>query len=133
MIDSGRRFKSNQDLDTWTAPRRGFVKINWDAAPDKQKKLMDVGVVVRNHTGGDSNTTHYKTVYINDPTMRKQCRFLTAAALRQQLGLMETILERNFLEVVQAARKGGEKLDQLRAYSGRSEGNAKWTSFVGNL
>ena len=49
---NGNRPQTSQEQDKWKAPCWGFVKINQDTTLDKQKKLMGVGVVVRDHTGG---------------------------------------------------------------------------------
>jgi hypothetical protein len=48
----GNGLHRNNELEKWRAPSLGFVKLNWDAALDQQKKLMGVGIVVRDHTGG---------------------------------------------------------------------------------
>jgi hypothetical protein len=82
----------------------GFVKINWDAALDKKKKLMGVGVVVRNSIGGVLAMQCSTRPYINDPTVAEAIAFWTVASLRQQLGFKETIFEGDSLEIVKATR-----------------------------
>jgi hypothetical protein len=36
----------------WSRPHEGWVKLNWDAAVDIKKKIMGVGLVLRDHFGG---------------------------------------------------------------------------------
>jgi hypothetical protein len=81
------------------------VKINWDATLDHKKKLMGVGVVVRDCTGGVVATQCSTRPYINDSTVAEALAFWTAANLRHQLGLVEAILEGDSLEIVNAATK----------------------------
>jgi hypothetical protein len=61
----------------------GFVKINWDAALDKKKKLMGVGVVVRNSIGGVLAMQCSTRPYINDPIVAEAIAFWTVASPRQ--------------------------------------------------
>lgn len=35
----------------WTAPLRGRVKINWDAATKKSHQTMGIGVAIRDYQG----------------------------------------------------------------------------------
>jgi ribonuclease HI len=84
------------------------VKINWDAALDKQKKLMGVGVMIRDHRGDVIATQCSTWQYITDPAVAEAMALRTAAAVRQQLGIMEVILEGDSLEVVQAVKKEEE-------------------------
>jgi ribonuclease HI len=100
--------QGRQIEDEWTAPRLGYVKINWDAALDHKKKLMGVGVVVRDCTGGVVTSQCSTRPYINDSTMAEALAFWTAANLRHQLGLVEAILEGDSLEIVTTVAKEGE-------------------------
>ena len=46
------RANNQQRPEIWQPPPRGTMKLNWDEAIDKNNKLMGVGVVVRDSTGG---------------------------------------------------------------------------------
>ena len=72
--ESSERGKRNQD-EKWTAPQLGYVKINWDAALDKKRKLMGVGVVVRDCTGGVIASQCSTRPYINDPAVAEVMAF----------------------------------------------------------
>ena len=65
---TGERGKCTQD-EKWTAPWLGYVKINWDVAFDQKKKLMGVGVVVRDCKEGVITSQCSTRPYINDPTV----------------------------------------------------------------
>jgi hypothetical protein len=102
--EQGRQIEDEK----WSAPRPDYVKINWNAALDHMKKLMGVGVVVRDCTGGVVATQCSTRPYINDSTVAEALAFWTAANLRHQLGLVEAILEGDSLEIVNAVAKEGE-------------------------
>jgi hypothetical protein len=38
--------RENTKVLRWEAPKDDFVKVNWDAAMDKHKRKMGIGVIV---------------------------------------------------------------------------------------
>lgn len=112
-VESGEQGRRNQE-EKWTTPRTGYVKINWDATFDQKKKLMGVGVVVRDYTWGVLASQCSTRPYINDSTVAEALAFWTTANLRHQLGFVAAILEGDSLEVVQAAGNEGDLWNNYR-------------------
>jgi hypothetical protein len=53
----------------WAASPIGAFKINWDAALNQTKKLMGVGITVRDYKGKVIVTMCSSMSFISDPTM----------------------------------------------------------------
>jgi hypothetical protein len=51
----------------WEAPNNGFVKVNWNAIVDKNKRKMGVGVLVRDGMGEALATLSSPRDYITEP------------------------------------------------------------------
>lgn len=91
--------------EKWKPPPRGISKVNWDAAIDVGKKLMGVGVVVRDSTGGVLATQCMTKPFVRDPGVAEAMALRTALMLLGQLGITKTIMEGDSLEVVQAMKR----------------------------
>lgn len=55
----------------WKASPIGVYKINWDVAIDKSRKLMGVGVIVRDGVGKVVVALHASQMNLLDPTLAK--------------------------------------------------------------
>lgn len=60
-----------QDVERWKPPPKGIVKLNWDGTIDTKTKMIGVGVVVQDHSGGVVATQCKTTPYVCDPVMVK--------------------------------------------------------------
>jgi len=58
-------------LPGWKPPNADTVNVNWDAAVDKRKNLMGVGVIARNHSGEVLAAQCAVQRYIVDPAVAK--------------------------------------------------------------
>ena len=97
--------------ERWKTPPRGTMKINWDAAIDRCKKLMGIGIVVRDFTGDVVATQSTMKAYVCDPVVAEALALWMAVVLVGQLGFMDVIFEGDCLEEVKAIKKGGKELD----------------------
>ncbi|GLT53802.1 hypothetical protein SLA2020_270480 [Shorea laevis] len=57
----------NPIVPHWKAPPDGVYKINWDAAIDKSRRIMGVGVIVRDGEGEVVAALHSSQMGIMDP------------------------------------------------------------------
>jgi hypothetical protein len=51
------------EVEKWQAPLEGFVKYNWDAAIDKKKKTIGMGIIARDSNG------HFLTAFSKQQQM----------------------------------------------------------------
>jgi ribonuclease HI len=88
--------------ERWKTPPKGIMKLNWDAAIDRNKKLMGIGIVVRDFTGEVVATQCTTKAYVCNPVVAEAMALWTAVVLLGQLSFMDVILEGDCLEVVKA-------------------------------
>ncbi|XP_059440309.1 uncharacterized protein LOC132172759 [Corylus avellana] len=60
--------QSNPVVQRWHTPPVGVVKINWDAAVDKDGEKMGIGIIARDHNGLILAAQVASRQYITDPT-----------------------------------------------------------------
>jgi ribonuclease HI len=107
------------------------VKLNWDAAIDKEKKIMGVGVVVRDYSGGVIAMKCLTCSYICEPVVVEAMAVWTASKLVGLLGFKDIILKGDSLEIVQEVRR------EERSWSNfgnmrRNEEDVSYLSFLEN-
>ena len=55
LAEQGRRRQTNiiqpMVVQRWNKPPFGVIKLNWDAAVDKEGQKMGVGIIARDHYG----------------------------------------------------------------------------------
>jgi hypothetical protein len=88
----------------WTKPPQGFVKINWDAAVDSNRKRIGFGVIVRNHEGDVLAMISETMGSSPDPVTAEALAARRAVEVSHMLGLRKIILEGDALQIVQALR-----------------------------
>lgn len=93
------------NISRWLAPPCDVYKINWDAAIDKLRKLMGVGVIVRDHEGKVMATMCSPMKYITDPTVVEAFAAWRTVGFGRDLGLRNVITEDDALEIVYALRR----------------------------
>jgi ribonuclease HI len=76
----------------------------------KNKKLMGIGVVVRDYAGGVVATKSVTKDYICDPVVAEALALWTAVELFGQLGFNDVIFEGDCLEVVRGIREEGRNV-----------------------
>jgi hypothetical protein len=89
----------------WRRPPEGVVKVNWDAALDKDTKMMGVGVIVRDERGDVLATLCTTIPFVTDPTIAEAIAAWKAVELGCELGFQRVILEGDALEIVKALRQ----------------------------
>ncbi|KAF5447347.1 hypothetical protein F2P56_032905 [Juglans regia] len=97
----------NQNVN-WSPPPLHVWKINWDAAVDKAKCKVGIGIIVRNHTGSVVATSRLNRPLYPDPALAEAIGALEAARLCHHLGLTNIILEGDALQVIQAINSRSE-------------------------
>jgi ribonuclease HI len=95
----------NPIVPHWKAPPVGVYKINWDAAIDKSRRIMGVGVIVRDGEGEVVAALHSSQMGITDPATAEAYAAWKAVQFGRDLGLPKVILEGDALVIVQALQK----------------------------
>jgi hypothetical protein len=84
------------------SPPAGKIKANWDAAVDKVRKKMGIGVILQDCNGEVLATLSAPKDFIIAPEIAEATAALRAAYFCQELGFSHIILEGDALQVVQA-------------------------------
>lgn len=87
-----------------------FVKDNWDATVDKTKRMMGIGVIVKNSLGEVFATLSSSKKHITDPIIVETSATLRAAIFCLELGLQMIELKSDALQIVQALQRDGINL-----------------------
>jgi len=98
---------------SWNPPNVDTVKINWDAAIDKRKNLMGVGIIVRNNFGAVLATQCAVQKFILDPSVAEAIGAKLGADLGRFLGLDSIVLEGDASEVVSALNREEEGFSRM--------------------
>lgn len=80
----------------------GVYKINQDATIDKAKKLIGVGVIVRDGEGKVLTALHSSQMYLTNPTIAKNYATSKVVQFRKDLSLQKILLEGDALTLLQA-------------------------------
>jgi ribonuclease HI len=91
----------------WVKPPEGKLKINWDAAVCKKKKIMGVGIVIRDHMGVVRAAMCLSKPYVSDPVVAEALGAREAVELCRKLGLQSFLLEGDAKEIVSEIASGG--------------------------
>ncbi|KAF5443004.1 hypothetical protein F2P56_035601 [Juglans regia] len=90
----------------WEAPSRGQLKLNWDAALDKNNCKVGVGAIIRDREGTVKATMRMKHDLYPDPLLVEAYALLQASIFCKSLGWKELILERDSLQGVNYLKTG---------------------------
>jgi ribonuclease HI len=94
-------------VEVWQKPPVGSIKVNWDAAVDKEGNRIGLGIVVRDHNGQVVAMQCSTRQFICDPATAEALAAWTAVSLCGSLGLQSVVLEGDACEVVQYLRTDG--------------------------
>jgi hypothetical protein len=86
----------------WSRPPEGWVKLNWDAAVDIKKKIMGVGLVLRDHFDGVLRVVSSFHQYVLDPLVAEAFAARQGIDLCRALGYQCLQLEGDCQVVVKA-------------------------------
>ncbi|XP_059446463.1 uncharacterized protein LOC132178010 [Corylus avellana] len=92
--------RDNTKVFCWEAPKDDFVKVNWDAAVDKHRRKMGIGVIIRDSMGEVLTTLSAPKDYIIEPDIAEALVVLRAVLFCGELGFHWVILEGDALQVV---------------------------------
>jgi hypothetical protein len=84
----------------WTKPPEGFLKVNWDASVNGQRKRMGLGVAVRDHEGVLRAALCATRDFITEPAVAEAVAAGKAVEVITWLGAEKVILEGDALEIV---------------------------------
>jgi hypothetical protein len=87
-----------------------FVKVNWDAAVDKNKRNMGVGDIIRDRMGEVLTTLSTPKDYIIDPNLAEAMSALRAVTFSHEMWFTKMVLEGDALQDVHAQRKDRRNL-----------------------
>jgi hypothetical protein len=90
---------------TWSPPPCNGFKINWDAAVDRRKKLIGIGLVARDHLGGVRGVMCSTVAYISDSTLAEALAARKGVELARTLGIRSFTLEGDSMVIVEALKK----------------------------
>jgi hypothetical protein len=97
----------------WRKPPQGFVKLNWDAALEKNQRLIGVGVVARHFEGKVIAAKCSSQRYISDSSVAEAFGARLCTEFGLFLGLRSVIFEGDALEVVQELNRVNEDAGHL--------------------
>jgi hypothetical protein len=104
--ESRRCAPRNEQIHTpvllWKKPSFGVIKVNWDAAVDKEGQKMGIGIIARDHNGSIVAVLEASRKFITDPTTAEALAAWKMAELCVRMQLDNVVLEGDSLEVVQA-------------------------------
>jgi hypothetical protein len=95
------------EVAAWKKPPQGSIKINWDAAVDKQKGKIGMGVIARDHSGQVIAMLSGPKEFIDESSLVEALVAREAVYLCISLRLQNCILDGNALEVVNAINQEG--------------------------
>lgn len=81
------------NLEKWQTPLKGWLKLNCDAACDKQHGRMGMGVLLRNHFGHIRAARSTTKMSYFDPTVAEALALLHGILLCKELGIQNVIVE----------------------------------------
>ncbi|XP_059431541.1 uncharacterized protein LOC132165051 [Corylus avellana] len=87
---------------TWTKPREGFVKLNWDAAIDVTRQEMENGIIAHDHTGTVLAALCASRPLVTDPAIAEVIAAWKTTKVCKHMGFSKVIIEGDSLEVVTA-------------------------------
>jgi hypothetical protein len=90
---------------SWFPPPPGTIKLNWDVSIDKNRKLMGVGLIARDHLGAVKACGFMAQAYISDPMTAEAYAARCGVDFCMDLGLSTIILEGESREILLALRK----------------------------
>jgi hypothetical protein len=90
---------------SWQAPLEGFVKVNWDAAVDKDHRKMGNEAIIRDYQGEVLATLSVSKDYITDLVIAEATATWRAALFCRELRHQWVEFEGDALQMVQALRK----------------------------
>jgi len=99
----------------WVKPAPNNIKINWDAALDGRKKLMGMGIVVRDSQGEVKAAMCDVIPYIRDPVVAEAIGARCAVQFGRNLGLESIEFEGDTREIILALRNPAE-VDSIHGY-----------------
>lgn len=76
-----------RQADIWRKPPQGLVKINWDAAVDKEKDIIGMGVIIRDSSGETIAMHCEPKASIIDPSLAKALAARTITEFGLSLGI----------------------------------------------
>lgn len=99
QLNSLRMLLANYTLGKWHKSPLGFVKVNWDAGCNRQSGKLELGVIIRDHSGLMMGTLRASIIYNNDPFTTKVVALLEVASFCKDVGFSNNILEGDALQV----------------------------------
>ncbi|XP_042987158.1 uncharacterized protein LOC122315356 [Carya illinoinensis] len=86
----------------WSPPPKNMFKMNWDAAVDKTKCRVGIGVIVRDHRGQMTTALRKRRSLYPGHALAKTCGAYEATKFGLQLDLSQVVLEGDSKQVVNA-------------------------------
>jgi hypothetical protein len=98
---------------SWNPPNVDIVKVNWDAAVDKHKNIMGVGIIARDNSGVVIAAQCAVQKFILDPSVAEAIGAKMGAELGRALGLYSIFLEGDASVVVSALNREEEEFSKM--------------------
>ncbi|KAF5465338.1 hypothetical protein F2P56_015356 [Juglans regia] len=117
----------NSNSVIWQPPPFLFYKFNWDAAVDKIRAKVGIGIVVRDCEGRIIAIMRRKQSLLPLPALAEAFGALIAVNFALDLGLTKTIFEGDSLQTVQALKQEEDQLSSFGMYV--SEAKMKLSNF----
>ncbi|XP_059451110.1 uncharacterized protein LOC132181902 [Corylus avellana] len=92
---------------SWVAPPRGWLKANWDAALNRPKGVMGLGIVVRDSEGRVRAARSNTRRGLLDPTVAEAVAAYQAVLFCNELGYTHIILEGDAKNIVDVVKDNG--------------------------
>lgn len=77
----------------WSKPTLGLIKVNWEAVVDRKNKVMDVGLIDRDHLGNVQASNCSFRPYVFDPTIAEAIGAREGVTLGRDMEFQLIVLE----------------------------------------
>ena len=97
-----REEPDNTSVEKWKPPPENMVKINWDAALDKHRKTIGLGIIARDERGSVLAAARKTMSLVVEPVVAESMAALHALIFCHEQGYQEVVFEGDALQVVKA-------------------------------
>ncbi|KAG8474807.1 hypothetical protein CXB51_031504 [Gossypium anomalum] len=102
--------------ENWKPPEGLNVKINFDAAFDRQNKRSCIGIVIRNSDGGILKSIIYKNEHISTTFAAEALACVQVVRFRAETGFLRVEIEGDALSIFRKIQRQDEDRSNIRAF-----------------
>jgi len=88
------------DIVTWSPPPNGFIKLNWDAAINKKKGWIGLGIIARDYLGNCLGVCSLTKILQMDAKTAESLAALEAVLFAREAGFLDAIFEGDAAHII---------------------------------